>query len=140
MNNLVQRIGPVVPGGALPRGLRQQRWSPVNVPLMWAAASDREFDPVLQWLGDRASRIQQPVSFHGGECSASEGVRLGFSSLRDVMRVGASRVLRVCHNGCDNTDSLRPDRGTTSQQGVKSTSSLWDAQLTPESHFSKLST
>ena len=85
VNNLVQRIGPVVPGGVLPRGLRQQRWSPMNVPLMWAAASDRESDPVFQWLGDRASRIQQLVSFHGGECSASEGVRLGFSSLRGVI-------------------------------------------------------
>ena len=31
--------------------------------------------------------------------------------------------------------SLRPDLGTTSQQGVKSTSSPWDAQWTPESHF-----
>ena len=39
-----------------------------------------------QWLGDRASQIQQPVSFHGGECSASQGVRLGFNSLRDVKR------------------------------------------------------
>ena len=83
---LVQRIGPIVPGGVLPRKLRQQRWSPMNVPLMWAAASDRESDPVLQWLGDRASQIQQPVSFHGGECSASQGVRLGFNSLRGVMR------------------------------------------------------
>ena len=86
VNNLVQRIGPVSPGGVLPRGLRQQRWSPMKVPLMWAAASDRESDPVLQWLGDMASRIQEPASFHGGECSAREGVRLGFSSLRDVMR------------------------------------------------------
>ena len=78
VNSLVQRIGPVLPGGVVPRALRQQRWSPMNVPLMWGAASDRE--------SDTGSRIQQPVSFHGGECSASEAVRLGFSSLRNVIR------------------------------------------------------
>ena len=54
------------------RGIRQQRWSPMPVPLVWAAASDRESEIVLQRLGEMASRIQQPVSFHGGECSASE--------------------------------------------------------------------
>ena len=138
VNNLVQRVGPVVPGGALPRGLRQQRRSPMNVPLMWAAASDRESNRVLQWLGDRASRIQQPVSFHGGECSASDSVRLGFSSFRDVMRgwgiespEGLSKWLR--QHGFPATRPGNP-------HPIKSTSSPWDAQWTPVSHFLKLST
>ena len=41
-------------GGELPRALRQQRWSPVNVPLLWAAARDDDTNPVLKWLGERA--------------------------------------------------------------------------------------
>ena len=34
---LAGRIGAIPVGGELPRALRQQRWSPVNVPLIWAA-------------------------------------------------------------------------------------------------------
>ena len=38
---LARRVGAVPRGGQLPRVLRQQRWSPFNVPLMWAAAGQR---------------------------------------------------------------------------------------------------
>ena len=76
IENLVHRVGPVAPGTALP-------W---NVPLMWSAASDGPVPPVLHWLMECASSIAEPVSFHGGECSASEAVRIGFNCLRDAMR------------------------------------------------------
>ena len=35
VRSLARRIGVVQRGDPLPRALRQQRWSPLNVPLMW---------------------------------------------------------------------------------------------------------
>ena len=60
-----QRIGPVVPGGALPKGLRQQRWSLMNVPLMSAASRAPKVggqgftDPTLRLISWR--RVFLPV-------------------------------------------------------------------------------
>ena len=39
MRELGNRIGHVPVGSPVPRAIRQQSWSPLNVPLMWAAAS-----------------------------------------------------------------------------------------------------
>ena len=44
--NLGRRIGSVTSEGNLPRIVRHQRWSPLNVPLFWAAASDQPSCPV----------------------------------------------------------------------------------------------
>ena len=41
VRGLARRVVAVPRGGQLPRVLRQQRWSPLNVPLMWAAAGQR---------------------------------------------------------------------------------------------------
>ena len=38
---LAGRIGAIPVGGELPRALRQQRWSPVNVPLIWGCCRRR---------------------------------------------------------------------------------------------------
>ena len=57
MRELGNRIGHVPVGSPLPRAIRQQRWSPLNVPLMWAAASGSDTTPVLQWLMQMGSRI-----------------------------------------------------------------------------------
>ena len=39
VRGLARRAGFVPSGAPLPRAIRQQRWSPLNVPLMWAAAA-----------------------------------------------------------------------------------------------------
>ena len=47
--------GQVVPReGKVPRVIRQQRWSPLNVPLLWSAAGVEETSPVLDWLASVA--------------------------------------------------------------------------------------
>ena len=38
IQNLVERVGFVAPGSVLPWAIRRQRWSPMNVPLMWRLA------------------------------------------------------------------------------------------------------
>ena len=48
--------------GSIPQCVLQQRWSPLNVPLMWAAASDSSLEhPVIEWLqriGTTAGNVQ----------------------------------------------------------------------------------
>ena len=83
---LAGRVGAIPVGGELPRALRQQRWSPVNVPLIWAAAGDDDTNPVLEWLGARALTIQEAVPFHGGQTEPSQALRLGWVALREVFR------------------------------------------------------
>ena len=39
IRDLALRVGPLTAGLILPRALRQQRWSPLNFPLMWTACS-----------------------------------------------------------------------------------------------------
>ena len=55
------RIGAVPFGSPIPRVLRRQRWSPVNVPLVWAAAGEGRSTPVLD---DQSCR--DPVEFYEG--------------------------------------------------------------------------
>ena len=81
-----RRVGAVPRGGQLPRVLRQQRWSPLNVPLMWAAAGQRATIPVLDWLIKASHRVTDPVEFHGGSEVANAAVRIGWNALRETMR------------------------------------------------------
>ena len=86
VQNLVRRVGPIARGSALPLAVRQQRWSPINVPLLWAAAGAEPTNPVLNWLRACVAGIVEPISFHGGECSATEALAVGFNVLRATMR------------------------------------------------------
>ena len=86
VRGLARRVGAVPRGGQLPRVLRQQRWSPLNVPLMWAAAGQRATTPVLDWLIEVSHRVTDPVEFHGGSEVASAAVRIGWNALRETMR------------------------------------------------------
>ena len=56
---LAARIGSVPQGAEAPARLRRQRWSSVNVPLMWAAAGSSVSTPVLNsswgWLRESGS-------------------------------------------------------------------------------------
>ena len=83
---LTGRIGAIPVGRELPRALRQQRWSPVNVLLIWVAAGDDDTNPVLEWFGERAQGMQEVVPFHGGQTEPSQTLRLGWVALREVFR------------------------------------------------------
>ena len=50
IHTVVRRIGVVQVGAPLPRALQHQRWSPLNVPLLWEAAGDFPTCPVVDWL------------------------------------------------------------------------------------------
>ena len=47
VRELAGRIGPIPEGGEVPAIVRRQRWSPINVPLMWAAAGGEPSTPVV---------------------------------------------------------------------------------------------
>ena len=74
-------------GGNLPSAIRRQRWFPLNVPLMWAAAGHQESCPLLEWLISATSGMEEPIHFIGGNLSASAAVRAGWTALRQAMRL-----------------------------------------------------
>ena len=63
VERLARRDGPVVVGGPVPRAILQQKWSPINVPLIWGAAGT-ETPPVFDWLMGEASRVPDQMQFH----------------------------------------------------------------------------
>ena len=68
---LAERIGAVHSGDPVPRALHQQRWSPLNVPLMWAAGDDLT-TPVLECREQfQCRRICQFSRW--GQCSCGRG-------------------------------------------------------------------
>ena len=66
IRSLAARVGPVPIRGNVPSAIRRQRWSPLNVPLMWAAAGHQESCPLLEWTSLCAVRSRVMVT-HGGE-------------------------------------------------------------------------
>ena len=65
----------------LPRAIQRQRWSPVNVPLLWGAASAEETVPVLDWLVAGATTMDEAINFHAPWHDQSSGRcenRMGF--------------------------------------------------------------
>ena len=63
IRDLARRVGPLSAGSTLPRALRQQRWSPLNVPLMWTAAGSQESGVVVEWLIYLVERSQNQWNF-----------------------------------------------------------------------------
>ncbi len=47
---LAARTAPWPSDGTIPRRVQSQKWSPVNLPLFWAAASQQATHPVVEWL------------------------------------------------------------------------------------------
>ena len=85
-NDLARRVGSVPREAQLPRAIQRQRWSPVNVPLLWGAASVEETVPVLDWLVAGATGMDEAINFHDGMINPVDAVRTGWDSLRTVMR------------------------------------------------------
>ena len=69
----------------MPRIVREQRWSPLNVPLMWTAAGHEASTPVLEWLCETTASFP-PLQFNGGSLEIQEAARLGWNSLRAAIR------------------------------------------------------
>ena len=84
---LARRAGVVPREGEVPRVIRQQRWSPLNVPLLWSAAGVEETSPVLDWLASVAGTMHQDVEFHEGVVNFVDAVRVGFCSSEDSYEV-----------------------------------------------------
>ena len=47
---LATRIGPQVEGAPIPSAVGQQRWSLMNMPIMWAAAGQEQNTQVVNWF------------------------------------------------------------------------------------------
>ena len=75
-HTLASRIGAVPAGSGVPRAVRTQRWSPVNVPLIWTASGSADSTPALDWLIVAAGRIVEPVR---GKDASRGAVREGWS-------------------------------------------------------------
>ena len=117
VEHLGRRIGSVPLEGDIPRIVRHQRWSPLNVPLFWAAASNSPSCPVLEWIIATASQITQPLHFHEGRYirrkqHARDGSHCDRSSDHGESHVGSNS-----QNGCDGKDSKPHSQGTTSVLG-----------------------
>ena len=85
VRNLASRIG-AVPEGEIPAPVRRQRWSPLNVPLIWSAAGHDDSSPVLDWLAGSLTGAPR-LAFHDGAIDAPDAVRNGWSALRTVFRM-----------------------------------------------------
>ena len=64
INKLAQRIGAVPIGGLVPPAIQRQRWSSLNVPIIWGAASP---SILVEWLVSKASSIHAPMQLHGAQ-------------------------------------------------------------------------
>ena len=70
VRNLASRIGAVLEG-EIPAPVRRQRWSPLNVPLIWSAARHDDSSPVLDWLAGSLTGAPR-LAFHDGATDAPD--------------------------------------------------------------------
>ena len=85
VRNLADRVGHVNDSEDVPRALRRQQWSAVNVPLMWSGSVGSDTCPVLQWLAGAAQHIESMIV--GSTTLNGHGaVVVGWEALSEVMR------------------------------------------------------
>ena len=77
-----ERVGPLhrMEDG-IPRSIRRQQWSALNVPLMWSAAEGNRGCAVLEWL---IAKAQQTPSLHvaGEEVPGRQAALMGWEALQ----------------------------------------------------------
>ena len=66
------------------KAIRQQRWSPFNVPLFWSAAGSVGTTPLLEWMMEQGSN--ESVTFQGVKVTISLAATQGWTALRDIFR------------------------------------------------------
>ena len=127
---LATRVGAIPHGNVLPGAIRRQRWSALNVPLIWGAASHAESCPVFDWLISVTSAVNEPVHFYGGE--RQQAVRSGLVGMPSgKLCVPGVRIPKLnCRIGSGGTGfqlhnlvitSLPGHKNTFSRQGAGST-------------------
>ena len=113
-SELASRIGSVPEGADEPARLRRQRWSSVNVPLMW------EPPPVLESLMGMASRLREPIQFQENWLQATHKHCGQVGSLSEQCSgVGALLTANISPVGWESMDFQRHSQGTTSPPGHK---------------------
>ena len=85
IHNLAQRIGRRDAHGEIPPAVQRQRWSALNVPLMWAAAGGNAGGPVLAWLASAADSVAAQVPYEGTEYAGRHLAEIGWAAMRDSM-------------------------------------------------------
>ena len=75
-----------LPPGHIPRDVHEQRWSALNVPIIWQAAGDEDLPPVVQWLAAAATGAPQVDIGASPAQEASVAVTDGFRALRRRFR------------------------------------------------------
>ena len=70
VQSLAERVGRVdLSAGFVPREIRRQQWSFLNIPLMWAASSGDRSCAVLQRLADSAQNVSGGDSMSGRDAA-----------------------------------------------------------------------
>lgn len=86
VHNLVERMGPTSDSADVPPAVRRQKWSTLNVPIMWAAAGVEDTTPVLRWLHSVVALMTNDVDLAGTVCSGSTALHAGWLTLRRALR------------------------------------------------------
>ena len=109
IRSVISRVGPVRRSqDQIPRSLRRQQWSVLNVTLMWAAAEGDRDCGVLRWLRSRADTLP-PLSVGGEDVSAHDAAVVGWEVLHNTMRSWALNPDKTCRNGFTTRVSHVPD-------------------------------
>ena len=83
---LADRIGRVEREMEVPSAVLRQKWSTLNVPLMWAAAGTNADTPVLRWLLRVAAHMPYVVDVVGQEMTGRDALQTAWVALRAAMR------------------------------------------------------
>ena len=89
---MAERVSPLQ-GNSVPDRILTQRWSALNVPLMWAAAGQAEDNPRVEWL---AAQCEEAV-LRAGANHDVVAARAAWHALRECMRslgIGSQDDLR----------------------------------------------
>ena len=82
---LVERIGPIRLEEGVPREIRRQQWSVLNVPSMWSAAEGNQECAILEWLVSFAEGMP-PIQIFRGVVHGTQAARSGWEPLHGAMR------------------------------------------------------
>ena len=85
IRNLASRVGPLGIDDDIPRQIRRQQWSVLNVPLMWSAAEGAEDCPMLEWLSTVADQLPR-VNIGGEEMGGRDAVPVGWNALHHTFQ------------------------------------------------------
>ena len=77
----------------IPQCIRRQRWSDLNVPLMWSAASEcSTVPPVLDWVTHVTVNAAQIQAHEGAPIAIGDALRQGWTQLRSCFRAWGIRT------------------------------------------------